>query len=67
MHSYLFIKGYAYSKSFWGYTIQTRTFIYRFMEVDPYGSNILWKECPVCFERMEKAYVKTSVFHDIHI
>ena len=32
--------------------------MYRFMEVDPYGSNILWKECLVCFERMKKALCK---------
>ena len=53
MPSFLFIKGYAYSKSFVGLTIQTTTFVYRFMEVNPSGSNILWKECLVCFERME--------------
>ena len=58
MYSCLFIKGYAYSKSFWGYTIQTRIFIFRFMEVDPCGSSVLLKECLVCFYRMEKALCK---------
>ena len=38
-----------------------------FMAVEPCGTNVLWKECLVCFARMGKAYVKTSVFHDIHI
>ena len=39
MYSFPFIKGYAYSKFSWGLTVQTRTFIFRFMEVDPSGSN----------------------------
>ena len=30
------------------------------MEVEPCGNNVLWKECLVCFERMEKkSYAKT--------
>ena len=49
MYSFLVIKGYAYSKSLWEETIQTGTFIFRFMEVEPCGKNALpvlreWKK-----------------------
>ena len=67
MHSFLFIRGYAYSKSFWGkqfkqghLSIGTRK--WSLMEVIFCGKNVL-----SVLKEWKKPYVKTSVFHDIHI
>ena len=32
--------------------------MFRFIEVEPSGNNVLWKECLVCFERMESSLCK---------
>ena len=40
---------------------------YRFMEVYPHGSNILWKNVLSVLREWKKPFVKTSVFHDINI